>query len=148
MALLKRKPDAVARFRDRFPWVYLLEPFGGVNSHLRNMSEAECESTSMYPQSGPGKHGMFSVSGRVTNSFGLDLRILVLKLPVLCPFDINHTINNGMVDMNASWAKFSGQGLSQGPHGELASRKGGAASTALHCGRCGGEDQRRWVVGC
>lgn len=71
----------------------------------------------------------------------------MLKLPVLCPLDVDHAINDRMVHMHALGPELSRQRLRECTHSELARREGSAESTALHGGRRRGEDEGGWVVG-
>ena len=68
--------------------------------------------------------------------FWFDLCVWMIKLPRLGPLNIDHSVNNGMCDMDISRSEFSCQRLCQCPHGKLARRKGRALGRTLHgCGR-------------
>jgi hypothetical protein len=43
-----------------------------------------------------------------THGLRLDLRILVLELPVLRSLNVNDTLDDGMVDVNPLWSEFAG----------------------------------------
>lgn len=71
----------------------------------------------------------------------------MLKLIMLRPLDINHTIDNRMIDMHALWPKLSCERLRQRSHRKLARCKGRTQCAAFHGRGCRGEDQGRRVFG-
>lgn len=79
----------------------------------------------LYPQiSTKYPEGVGGRGGTQTYSTRIQLPILMLIRPILCPGNINHPVNNNMGDMDALWSELTGQRLGQRAQGELARCKG------------------------
>lgn len=83
-----------------------------------------------------------------TYSLGADLcvRARVLQ-PLLGPWNIDDTVNDGMTNMDTLGTKLSRQTLAQAPDCPFASRKRSHEGRTLDRRRCTGEDERGRVLG-
>lgn len=82
----------------------------------------------------------------ITYSIRTEFRILLLKLPLLRPRNINHPINNHMRDMDSLRSEFSSQGLRHDAQRGLPHRERRKVRRPFQTSCCACEDQGGRVV--
>ena len=81
----------------------------------------------------------------VCNSLWLDFGFRMVELVVGRSFNVNYSIDDGMVDVNSLRSKLPRQRLCERPHCKLASRKRCTQSRTFHSRSCRSKDESRWM---
>lgn len=82
-----------------------------------------------------------------THRLGIDLRIRLVKLPLLRSLDVDDAVDDGVHHVDALGPELARERLCERAHGEFARGEGGEGGASAHRRGRGREDQGRWVGG-